>query len=36
LLALPLTLPFAIISLIIFKQSLDIFTMLGVLVCSAW
>src|SRR6185436_8885610 len=32
LLSLPLTLPFAMISLLIFKQSLDIFTMLGVLV----
>jgi hydrophobic/amphiphilic exporter-1 (mainly G- bacteria), HAE1 family len=32
LLSLPLTVPFALISLIIFKQSLDIFTMLGILV----
>jgi HAE1 family hydrophobic/amphiphilic exporter-1 len=32
LLALPLTVPFALISLIVFKQSLDIFTMLGILV----
>ncbi len=32
LISLPLTVPFALISLIIFKQSLDIFTMLGILV----
>ena len=32
LLSLPLTVPFALVSLIIFKQSLDIFTMLGILV----
>ncbi|MDZ4694854.1 MAG: efflux RND transporter permease subunit [Deltaproteobacteria bacterium] len=32
LLSLPLTVPFALISLIIFQQSLDIFTMLGILV----
>ena len=32
LISLPLTVPFALISLLIFKQSLDIFTMLGILV----
>jgi multidrug efflux pump subunit AcrB len=32
LLALPLTVPFALISLVLLRQSLDIFTMLGVLV----
>jgi HAE1 family hydrophobic/amphiphilic exporter-1 len=32
LMSLPLTVPFALISLLVFKQSLDIFTMLGVLV----
>ncbi len=32
LISLPLTVPFALISLLVFKQSLDIFTMLGILV----
>jgi hydrophobe/amphiphile efflux-1 (HAE1) family protein len=32
LLALPLTVPFALVSVLIFKQALDIFTMLGILV----
>lgn len=32
LLALPLTMPFALFSLLIFKQQIDIFTMLGILV----